>query len=143
MPLSDEERTKREQSIRERKCHNCGKPITLYQFNSVLIPFEIIPVEYLEEENENMVKYPIFSFDKTPLNAFNKVVLSSTCECGCITFWNCDKEDFSILTSDKMQEDGFGIDIFYHKQRIESLFKNVKTKNLRESLEHLIKMFPK
>ena len=142
MNFTKEEIENRKKVIRNRMCPCDDIPIKLYQFNSVLMPFEHIALDYFKNEDELELDYPVFSFENTPFQSLNKIVFSSTCpKCGRVEFWSCERIDIEALASEDMRNEGFAIEVFYNKEQIEKFSKSSKSKRVQEAFRAIYKLF--
>ena len=142
MNFTMEEIEKRKEAIRKRVCPCDNKPIKLYQFNSVLMPFEHVALDYFKNEDELELNYPVFSFENTPFQSLNKVVFSSTCpKCGRIEFWSCERIDIEAFASEDMRNDGYKIEVFYKRDMIENLYKRSKSDKVKSAFKAIYKLF--
>lgn len=132
----------RKKAIKDRKCPCCSTPIKLYQFNSILMPFEHVALDYFKIEEDLELNYPVFSFENTPFQSLNKVVFSSTCQkCGRIEFWSCERIDIRALASEDMRKDGYKIEAFYKRDMIEKLYESSKSDKMKNAFRAIYKLF--
>lgn len=133
----------RKNVIAGRKCL-CNEPIKVYTFSCIMLPFENDAIKRLTESNEMNSKFPFLPFKYYSLSTWFRYVMYSECQkCGHIDFWRLTNEDIYILASEEMSEAGYGIELTYEYEDIKNYITKISNKTVKESLEALIKLFPK
>lgn len=126
--------------IKDRKCI-CGEPIKNYVFSSILLPLENTAVDLINDSTGNF-DFSFFPWDRTDMRSWYKIILSSECEkCGRISLWSAKQKEVSILCSDDMEKEGYGIILIYDKKKIEKYKEKTKLQFIKKNLEDLLKGF--
>lgn len=73
---------------------------------------------------------------------FSRVLLTSTCQCGNISFWECENNDIKALISNDMADDGYFIELIYSKDTIKDMYDKTANEKFKKDLEEVLKIFP-
>ena len=125
-----------------RKCPYCGQLIKHYIFSSITIPFEHIAKTSAENSEENPLKYSFYTWGNNAFEMFSRVLLTSTCACGNISFWECRSNDIKTLISEDMRKEGYFIEVIYAKEAIQTMYNQTSNKEFKKDLEDVLKLFP-
>lgn len=126
--------------LRKRKCPYCGEPIKLYIFSSVVIPVEWLAQEAVMHEEKLNAPYPFYFWLHAPNSMFARLLLSSTCACGNVSFWDCNKNYIKAITESDMQKDGYGINIFYSVDVLKIMLERADITFDKDMLGYLLKI---
>ena len=137
-----DELTESKQRIRSRKCPYCGADIKHYVFSSINIPFEYMARSAAENKEENGSRYSFYTWENNSFEMFSRVLLTSTCTCGNVSFWECGNNDIKSLVSHEMAEDGYFIELIYSKDRIKDMYDKTSDEKFKKNLKGILKLFP-
>lgn len=130
------------QRIRSRKCPYCGALIKHYVFSSINIPFEYMARSSAENREESGSRYSFYTWGNNSLVMFSRVLLTATCQCGNISFWECENNDIKALISNDMAEDGYFIELIYSKDTVKDMYDKTTDEKFKKDLEEVLKIFP-
>lgn len=139
---TDKLKAKKAQLI-SRKCPHCREQIKHYTFNSITIPHEYLAHEAVDLSADAEIPYSLYFWGRIGMSTFSRIILSSTCKCGNISFWDCKKEDIEALISEDMRNKGIFIEQVYAKEYIAHMVEMAKPGRFKTDLQELLSLFPK
>ena len=128
--------------IRSRMCPYCKSSIKHYIFSSINVPTEHMAQTYAEYREESQSRYLFYTWGNNFIHMFSRILLTSTCECGNVSFWECDLNDIKALIDKNMNDDGYFIELIYSKNVIQDMYNNAKNEKLKEELRGVLTLFP-
>jgi len=121
----------------KKKCQ-CGSLLTY--FSLVGIPYmpEWFSLALCKEEIES--ELPWFAPGLLTTNLIMGMAFTSECkECGSITAWSLDRDEFEYLISNEREKE-YAISWIYNPKSIEDMFGNFKNASIKEQLIRIAKM---
>lgn len=134
---------KKKSELKERRCPYCGEPIKVYIFSSAILPFEVTAQHATFMCGSMNFPYSLYFNGNNTLINFCRVTLSSTCSCGNISHWNCDRLSLMALLDKSMGDEGYYLEQIYHKPTLEWMLKYSGDNNFNENVNRLLDMFKK
>lgn len=130
------------EELRSRKCPYCGALIKNYMLVAQIIPYEGHAINAVTFAENAKMNFPVIFLGNMALTQLMRIILSSTCKCGNISLWNFNMKIFAALTSDDMNNDEYGIEKFYVKNKIQNMQGHASNPAEEGLINDLLKQFP-